>query len=693
MSRLRADTPSRRRRAWWLLALVPLVAVVSLSIAVAAAPSGTSPPANDNFASATPVGVDGVIAGTTAGAGRQPGEPDAVSGDRTVWFAWTPTAPGQAFVVPVGAGVPVLVTAYTGAAIRHLVRVDHADPGGDHVLAVVDALPGVIYWLRVETTTGPAGAFHLQIVLPAAGAPVNATQTSPSPLGQAVRSAVRGHAAAAISGTTAGSPGHAAWYAWTAPAGTRGSLHIALPGSPPARLALFAGAGPAPRHLQSAGPQGLTVRVAAGATYLLRVSGEDVYFRLSLAPRPGFVLDTTPPTVSCRRPAGWLNTNAAVRCAIADAGSGVARRALTLTTTVPAGTASSSASTNSVRVCDRAGNCATAGPVTGLQIDLAPPTVNCDPVAAHGWAISVTTDCTTRPVAGGAPLAKAKDRSFTLTATLPLGQASAKAAFAAHAPVCDVAGNCAKVPVPSTVAIDHVPPAITCATPRAGGWISAAAIRCTASDAQSGLADAGDAVFQLTTTVGAGASSATAFTSVRRICDKAGNCATAGPIGPLHVDREPPVITCRIPRGWQRAAALRVPCTARDTGSGPALVSFGLAARVGPAAEGVVSTATRRLCDRAGNCITAGPLTVALDDKPPTVSCNAPPRGLRAGGVTIACAASDDGSGVAPGQQVVMVHATLPAGRGAASVPFTRARVCDRVGNCTLTPALRLRRG
>ncbi len=434
------------------------------------------------------------------------------------------------------------------------------------------------------------------------------------------------------------------------------------------------------------------MRVAAGSTYLLRVSGQDVYFRLALAPRPGFILDTTPPTVSCHRPAGWLNTNAAVPCTAADAGSGVARHAFTLSTSVPAGTASSSASTNSLRICDRAGNCTVAGPVTGLRIDLAPPIVSCDPVAAHGWAISVSTDCATRPVAGGAPLARAKDRSFTLIATLPLGQASAKVAFPAHAPVCDVAGNCAKVPPPSPVAIDHVPPVITCATPRAGGWIGAAAIRCHASDAQSGLADAGDAVFQLTTTVGAGATSATAFTSVRRICDKAGNCATAGPIGPLHVDREPPVITCRLPRGWQRGAALRVACSARDSGSGPALVAFGLAARVGPGAEGVVQTSTRRLCDRAGNCVTAGPLSVALDDKAPTVSCNAAPRGLLSGGVTIACAVSDDGSGVAPGQQVVMVHATLPAGRGAASVPFTRARVCDRVGNCTLTPALRLRR-
>jgi hypothetical protein len=89
--------------------------------------------------------------------------------------------------------------------------------------------------------------------------------------------------------------------------------------------------------------------------------------------------DTTPPTVACE-PASprWLGANTAIHCTAFDTGSGLANPAqalFTLSTSVPAGTETGNASTNSLRVCDVAGNCTTAGPVGGNKIDRKPPVI------------------------------------------------------------------------------------------------------------------------------------------------------------------------------------------------------------------------------------------------------------------------------------------------------------------------------
>jgi hypothetical protein len=65
-------------------------------------------------------------------------------------------------------------------------------------------------------------------------------------------------------------------------------------------------------------------------------------------------------------------------------------------------------------------------------------------------------------------------------------------------------------------------------------------IACTASDTESGLANPADASFALTTAVAAGEETADALTDSRQICDVAGNCATAGPIGGNKIDLKAP---------------------------------------------------------------------------------------------------------------------------------------------------------
>ena len=73
------------------------------------------------------------------------------------------------------------------------------------------------------------------------------------------------------------------------------------------------------------------------------------------------------------------------------------------------------------------------------------------------------------------------------------------------------------------------------------------ALQCTASDAGSGLANAGQAAFALSTSVPAGSETADAATGAVQVCDHAGNCATAGPISGIRVDRRAPQITIAAP--------------------------------------------------------------------------------------------------------------------------------------------------
>jgi VCBS repeat-containing protein len=131
------------------------------------------------------------------------------------------------------------------------------------------------------------------------------------------------------------------------------------------------------------------------------------------------------------------------------------------------------------------------------------------------------------------------------------------------------------------------------------------AINCTATDAGSGLANPADASFLLSTSVPAGTETADAKTGTRVVCDQAGNCATAGPIGGNKVDKKAPAVTITTPRdggeyGLDQNIAADYRCT--DGGSG-------LASCAGPVAnKSGIDTATNgaksfrvEARDRAGN--------------------------------------------------------------------------------------------
>jgi hypothetical protein len=90
------------------------------------------------------------------------------------------------------------------------------------------------------------------------------------------------------------------------------------------------------------------------------------------------------------------------------------------------------------------------------------------------------------------------------------------------------------------VRLDTAAPVITCASAPAGWSNDNVTIACTAADAGAGLASAADAAFTLATNVAAGTETAVAVTNAREICDTAGNCATAGPVGGIRIDRKAP---------------------------------------------------------------------------------------------------------------------------------------------------------
>lgn len=160
---------------------------------------------------------------------------------------------------------------------------------------------------------------------------------------------------------------------------------------------------------------------------------------------------------------------------------------------------------------------------------------------------------------------------------------------------------------------DAVPPEIVCGAAD-GEWHDAnVSIDCTASDPGSGLANASDAAFSLSTSVADGTENGDAATESRQVCDLAGNCAPAGPIGGNKIDRKAPALT------------LPANPTVNATSPAGALVSFSASASDGadpsaaascsPASGSTFAIGTNSvLCtatDHVGNSST-GPFSVTV---------------------------------------------------------------------------------
>ena len=244
--------------------------------------------------------------------------------------------------------------------------------------------------------------------------------------------------------------------------------------------------------------------------------------------------DVVHPHVVCAAPDGnWHRDNIAIPCTAEDDGSGLANAddaSFALHTSIPAGAESAAATTDTRQVCDVAGNCATAGPITRLRIDRRPPDAGCAAASAAWSGADVSIVCAPRD--GGAGLAAGAPDRFVLSTSTTPGTEDPAAASDSRS-VCDAVGNC-RTAGPFAAHVDRRPPATSCAPVEVEGETNAR-VACRSFDGGAGLADPADAAFELSTAVGAGTRDPAAMTGTREVCDRAGNCATVGPFGPFDV--------------------------------------------------------------------------------------------------------------------------------------------------------------
>ena len=113
--------------------------------------------------------------------------------------------------------------------------------------------------------------------------------------------------------------------------------------------------------------------------------------------------DATAPSVSCGAADGsWHANDVSLVCIANDATSGpVNSDAFPLSTSVPTGTETAGAATNSRVVYDKAGNSASAGPIGGNKIDKKPPSISIASPAATSYllnqAVPANYSCADRP--------------------------------------------------------------------------------------------------------------------------------------------------------------------------------------------------------------------------------------------------------------------------------------------------------
>lgn len=668
-------------------------------------------PANDDFTAAALVAGDELI-GTTANAGTEAAEVAAgaaTAGERTVWFRWTADRSGWTTVLPAGADGGQQVRAWVGERLADLRRADTPPADAATQGTSIPALAGTTYVLSVVSPSGAGGPFRLSIWPADPDGLGNDEPAGAVALDTAVarRAAAGGAAGLLATGTTgsatAGS-GEAAvggvpaersvWYRLTGPLGGGSVTFTATRWAPGSRtngglrLGLWS-AGPTPRLLAGTADGPLTATLTEGTTYLVSVDGPATWFDLlgSTAAMAG--PDLTPPVVSCAAPpGGWSTTSVTLACTAADAGSGLAEpatAAFSLVADVAAGTESGEVPSSTRQVCDRAANCTVAGPVL-VKLDKRPPDLVCDPVPTVWSGRNEALSCRSFDTGSGAAQPLAVQRT-----AVPDGTEAAVTLPAVSA--CDRAGNCTTAGPFGPIRIDRRPPAVTCAAPPSGWQRQEVSVACTAADSGAGLGAPELAAFPLLTTVGAGHADATAATAAKSVCDLVGNCATAGPVGPIAVDLAAPVASCRPPAGWSNRD-LEVPCTVTDAGSGltgPGELTLTATLPAGRE-SGSVSSSSARACDQAGNCASAGPVTgLRIDKAAPATTCERPPAGWVRTSVTIACTGTDGGAGLADAGRVELT-ADVPAGVERADAATSAGRLCDSAGNCAAVgPFTRLR--
>jgi hypothetical protein len=198
----------------------------------------TTPPANDNFANAIPVGpaLPVSVPGINDFATEQASEPihggGSGSNDRSVWYTWTPTATEAGLVAfnacdnDLSDSFEPDLDVYTGSNLATLNPVGTA-PGGQspYCYKLYTAAAGTVYKIAVSSDddVGDEGDFVLDIHRPQP--PANDAFADAQTIGPTLPITVNGTTIDATEQDAAGEPTHkgfndplhSVWYRWTAP--------------------------------------------------------------------------------------------------------------------------------------------------------------------------------------------------------------------------------------------------------------------------------------------------------------------------------------------------------------------------------------------------------------------------------------------------------------------------------------------
>jgi len=400
-----------------------------------------------------------------------------------------------------------------------------------------------------------------------------------------------------------------------------------------------------------------------------------------------FMVDRKSPVVTCgSADNAWHSADVSIGCTATDGGSSLGNggdASFNLVTNVLANTEDANASTNSRIVADAVGNTTNAGPVNGNKIDKKAPTVSCGSADGNWHADNVSIPCTASDLGSG--LANAADASFNLVTNVAANTENPNASTNPRS-VADAVGHIANAGPITGNKVDKKAPEVSCGAADNDWHGGQATIPCTASDGGSGLADAGDASFDLTTNVPDGTEDANASTTSRSVLDDVGNSSTAGPVAGNKVDNKKPVVTCGAADGNWHADNVSIHCTATDNGSGieSADASFDLSTSVAIDNEtDNAETDSREVQDKVGNNSTAGPIAGnKVDKKAPQFTCEAAPTAWSANDVTRDCVAVDGGSGLDPASDnTFSLHTTVAANTETATAETGSKELADAVGN------------
>jgi hypothetical protein len=137
-------------------------------------------PSNDNFANAIKLTSGSPLAGTTANATGEAGEPSHAgeASTRSVWYTFTaPTGMATSVIVtPTSGFYDAQIAVYTGSSVSNLTLVTSADNAGAGAAeqAQFNATAGTVYAIAVDGFGSSSGTFDLSVV---AGTEVNHAPT------------------------------------------------------------------------------------------------------------------------------------------------------------------------------------------------------------------------------------------------------------------------------------------------------------------------------------------------------------------------------------------------------------------------------------------------------------------------------------------------------------------------------------